>query len=677
MGLYSTLLRYRLLIGFMGFVLLLVPLVPTGVSYPYYFIRLDYIFITSLILMTIAVALELIVFGSISIASTLLLEVLGVLIMWLVRVYITVYTFFFNSYNFYIGGFTLVPQQGLIVYVTSFIGAVLSFGAMLLHSFAQGPLVLAQTTSFVNVWSTLVRAGNSFLDHPVAIGFLLGFATRFIPELVWGYRLVGYDTVSYAAHLRDFVYRPSLFGSYWWMGGLRNTPPLLDWVLYPLTLFMDPVLVFKVYPPIAYGVLSALVALYSVRVLGLSGKRSVAASLIASFSLLSLRMSWDLQKQVFAQILVLASIILVERLREDPVGLAKTSLLLLLAGLASEFGAALAIIISLLVILLYIPGLKRLRIPVSAVYIGVAIASYTLISWYLRVPVVQNPVLGYVPPIVGETFSERPSLYPYILICLGTLAPLYLAAVERLWRRATLSIAFSLLLLLLSLTPLLLPWNSFSGVEWDRVLMSASHIIIALSASQLWMFRSRTVKSLYILFLITPGVFMIGPEGVNDLNSTLTSALKRFPSGLAPAAPDPAIYDAAMRIASRASEVSESIVANPWMERFIHLYIRDPSPREIIVVPQASPPYILCAMILNNISRVSVVTDYIFNSSTSVEVTKDFCLTGGGYTSTNTTILIAKLEAKVLAEENPFRLVEVSIKNLFQANLLPTINGKL
>jgi hypothetical protein len=665
MGLFKVLLRYRLLICFTGFVLLLVPLVPVGVSYPYYLIRLDYLSLASLILVTAAVASELVVFGGVSVASTLLLEFLGLLVMWLARLYAVLYTFFLNPYDFYVGGFMLVPQQALITYLASLAGSALSFGAVLLHSLTQGPLVLAQTASFTDVWGTLSRAANSFLEHPAAVGFLLGFTTRLTPEVIWGGRLVGYDTVSYVAHLRDFTYRPSLFGSYWWMGGLRNTPPLLDWVLYPLALLADPALLFKVYPPVAYGALTALVALYCVKVLGLSGGRSVIASLVADFSLLSLRMSWDLQKQVLAQILVLASIILIERLRGDPIGLVKASPLLLLAGLASEFGAALALMISLLVVLLYVPRLGRFRALVSAVYVGIAVASYALISWYLRVPAVQNPVLGYAPPIVGEALTERPSTYPYVLICLGGLAPLYLAAVERLWGRVPLSVAFSLLLLAIGLAPLLLPWSSLSGAEWDRVLMSASHIVVALSTSQLWVLRGRAVKAAYILFLVTPGVFMVGPEGVNDLNSVLASALKRFPSGLAPAAPDPSIYDAAVRIALKASEAGKPIVTNPWMERFIHLHIRDPKPGEVIVVPWTSPQHVLCSMILNNLSRVvTVVIGHTYNASAKIELPEDFCLTGGGPTPANTTVLIAELEAETLAEEDIFRLVEVSIKNL-------------
>jgi hypothetical protein len=664
MGVWGTLTRYRLLIGFAGFVLLFIPLISVDVSYPYYFVRLDYILVASLILVTIAVVLEIYMFREVSIASTLLLEFLGVLVMWFTRIYFVIYVFFFNSFNFYIGGFTLIPQQAVVAYIISFAGATLSFSTMILHRFTHKPLVLAQSISFDDTWRKLVDTFDRFLNHPVAIGFTIGFVARFIPEFVWGYRLIGYDTVSYAAHLRDFVYRPSFFGVYWWMGGLRNAPPLLNWLLYPFAFVVDSVTIFKVYPAIAYGILSALIALYSVKVLGLSRGRAVAVSFVACFSLLSLRMSWDLQKQVLAQIFILTSLIFVELWREDPVKLLMVSPVLVLASLASEFGAALAIIISILVLILYIPKLKKFQIIAITIYIGVAIASYTLISWYLRVPVIQNLVIGYAPPIVGEAFVDRSSVYPYILISLGPLAPLYLIALEKLWRKIPLSITFSSLLLLLGLAPLLMPWTSFSGVEWDRVLMSISHIFVALSISQLSMIRSRVLKTLYILFLITPGVFMVGPEGVNDLNSVLVSALKRFPRGLTPATPDITTYDAAMAIAFKASNIGRPVIADPWIERFLHLYIRNPRQSDIIVVPQTNPPYILCAMYLNNLSKAFTITSFVLNTSTNVEVLKDFCLTRGSIISTNTTILKAKLNIKTIAIENPYKLIEIDIENI-------------
>jgi hypothetical protein len=51
-------------------------------------------------------------------------------------------------------------------------------------------------------------------------------------------------------------------------------------------------------------------------------------------------------------------------------------------------------------------------------------------------------------------------------------------------------------------------------------------------------------------------------------------------------------------------------------------------------------------MVLNSLSKAYAITSYVINTSTIVEVPKDFCLTGGGYTSTNTTILVAELHTK-------------------------------
>ncbi len=433
--------------------------------------------------------------------------------------------------------------------------------------------------------------------------------------------------MSYVAHLRDFVSSPSFFGSYHWMGGVRNVPPLLDWLLYLPALLVDPAHLFKIYPPVAYGCLTALVATYCVKVLNRGGRTVFAVSLAFSLSLIGLRLSWDLHKQMLSQILIIASLILVDSSERDPRSLLKAVPLLLLAGLASEFGAAISIIISAYTLLLHVRWLRGLdRALISAVYSATAVVSYALISWYLRAPIAGNLVLGYTPPVVTESLTFREWVYPYILICLGPLIPFFLLGIERFWGRAKVSIATASTLVALSLSPLLTPLTDFSGGEWDRLLMSASPFIVALAVPQLSLMRSRVAKIIFLVFLTLPGFLAVSTEGLNNLNSVLVSSLWRMPAGIVPTPGILEIYDQALEVAEEISRLGKPVVTGPWVERFVHLYLRNPRPGDIIVVPRTTPEDVACALLLNNLSRAYVITINKWGEVIEVVTSDSSCL---------------------------------------------------
>jgi len=120
--------------------------------------------------------------------------------------------------------------------------------------------------------------------------FLLALSLRLLPEILSWPWLIGWDTPEYVASLRDFKASPSILGKSVWYGGERLLPPLLNVFLYPLTFLMDPWYLFKIVPPIIYG-LEVTMFLHLAASLGLDQKQAYISSLICAFYSISLRMS--------------------------------------------------------------------------------------------------------------------------------------------------------------------------------------------------------------------------------------------------------------------------------------------------------------------------------------------------------------------------------------------------
>jgi hypothetical protein len=375
-------------------------------------------------------------------------------------------------------------------------------------------------------------------------------------------------------------------------------------------------------------------------------------------------------------LLLISSLILID----ESGGLKKllvAASLLILAGLSSELGAAIAIIVSLYTLLFQVRRLSgRGRILATTTYVAIGVFSYALISWYLGETFLKNLVLGSVssvseefigyhlangssgnsaPLVILGNLEERPGVYPYILIGFGPLIPLYLLGVEKFWGRAKVSIATVSTLVAISLTPLMMPWTDLSRNEWDRLLMSACQVIIAVSLTQLNLMKSRTAKALFLFFIILPGFFAVGPEDLNFLNINLTKSLNRYPLGMIPY---PSVfYDNALEIARKASEAGRPIIVDRLIERFVHLHVRNPRPGDILVASPPTPYYIACAILSLNTNRTYLITDTNWTNPLQVEVS-----TSGGK-------LLVQLEIKKLYSSGPYMLLEISLKEVIKEEL--------
>ncbi|MEZ0394621.1 MAG: hypothetical protein ABWK00_06235, partial [Desulfurococcaceae archaeon] len=233
-------------------------------------------------------------------------------------------------------------------------GSLLILAATALHALRRAPLELAPGATAEELLAAasrgLERAWSAAASLPwtaplAAAAFAL--ALRLTPELLWWPWPIGWDTIEYIAHLLDFAQRPNPFEPHYWMGGMRNIPPLLDILLLPAALLGHAWTAFKLYPPIAYAALVAAAVLYAQKALGLGWRGSLLAGLATALYILNLRISWDYQRQLLGSVLMLLSLAHLDSRRHRGAGdAAAAASLLVLTALSHEVTALAAIFLA-------------------------------------------------------------------------------------------------------------------------------------------------------------------------------------------------------------------------------------------------------------------------------------------------------------------------------------------
>ncbi len=129
------------------------------------------------------------------------------------------------------------------------------------------------------------------------VPFLLGLAIRSIPEILGYPHPLGFDTIYYAAVLGK--------SSNCLMLSDFATSPLMPILLCPFAKLFEPVIVLKVYPVITYGLLGAASYRYASSALAWNSRKSLIASSLLLVQFVSLRMSWDLHRNMISLVMLL------------------------------------------------------------------------------------------------------------------------------------------------------------------------------------------------------------------------------------------------------------------------------------------------------------------------------------------------------------------------------------
>ena len=121
----------------------------------------------------------------------------------------------------------------------------------------------------------------------LSVAFLVPVLIRWIPEAQFPYP-IGYDTPMYLAAAKDYSHNSEFF-------------PLLYRILGSLhSMGLDAIVTMKYLPTLLYGFLGVSAYYFARSYLEWDRRRSLLAVLILTFSAVSLRISWDLNKQVFS-----------------------------------------------------------------------------------------------------------------------------------------------------------------------------------------------------------------------------------------------------------------------------------------------------------------------------------------------------------------------------------------
>jgi hypothetical protein len=333
--------------------------------------------------------------------------------------------------------------------------------------------------------TTMVRTGlflKSFtLDHRrgLVLSFVFGFVLRLIPEVLSYPYPIGFDTIHYAARMKN--------GVVWY----HWTSVFSTWLLYAALIQLyqvvqvDPFLLLKLVAPFLYALNVCGVYYFSRRALNWSARRSLIAAFFFAFQLASLRLSWDLHRNVLGMGILLFTLPWIRKL-ETKRGFALFLLLSMLVVLSQEYvSVVMFAVVSVVMARKFLKGDMRRLLRVSAA-VSPALALF-LTSVYLRMFPVSflaesNVTSAYQPaaPPGGLFFLVNyfsPSLgsvqYPtYVNLAshfFSLFAVLYLLSLPLVlvgFFRERLLDGWTLLLLAGSFSSVIIPFAAL--IYWDR-----------------------------------------------------------------------------------------------------------------------------------------------------------------------------------------------------------------
>jgi hypothetical protein len=165
------------------------------------------------------------------------------------------------------------------------------------------------------------------------LAFVLGFMVRLIPEVLSFPYPIGFDTVNYAARMKNGIVWPHWsFLSSTWLIYIILVP------LYSLTQ-ADPFLLLKIVGPLLYGGSAAGIYYFAWKGLNWSLKKSLFASVFFTFQLAALGISWQFYRNIFGLMLLLFALPFFKKI-ESKKQLVLLSALSLFVVFGHEFASA-------------------------------------------------------------------------------------------------------------------------------------------------------------------------------------------------------------------------------------------------------------------------------------------------------------------------------------------------
>ena len=390
--------------------------------------------------------------------------------------------------------------------------------------------------------------------------FVMGFLVRLIPEVLALSYPIGFDTIYYAASIKGGVVWHNwseVFTSSWLLFGLVVP-------LYSVS-HVDPFVLLKVSAPLLYGLNVAGVYWFSRKMLGWDRWLSLLAGGFFAVQLASLRISWDLLRNMLGMGLLLFAFSFVRRLKSK-LGFAAFVLLSLLTVFAHEYAAVTLVVVILGLVFWRLAKKRSTLNEDKRLLIGFAPAlAVFLIGVYLRIfpirYVVENNIIN-----AGDAVNPRPFGLFFLADYLSVRS-----TVDYYVSYWDLALSVGVLFGLLYLSYLFLVWKGFFRHEvlsvWTGLLVVGAFgcLVVPFSALEYWhrwMFMlvypftfyavnglkgfignydggnlrlgvavsDRKVKGMVLLTVLLGGVYLATPVLMSSVNVGLfsVSAVNRF-----------------------------------------------------------------------------------------------------------------------------------------------------
>ncbi|MGC8679314.1 MAG: hypothetical protein ACP5TH_05920, partial [Fervidicoccaceae archaeon] len=304
--------------------------------------------------------------------------------------------YFFPLFGSYYN--TLGIELSLLVIIGSF----LVFFPSLIHaikgdviSFYSEPNIEVSFSTIKHFWVDSVAFFSNRLILIALISGVFAFLFRFYPEITYGSWLIGWDTPEYVAHLEDFAAKLNPFTSYYWQGGMRHIPPMLDMLLSPFALIGKAYGIFKIYPSFAFGALASLSSIIAYKLYNVKPKGAIISGLFTSLFVLNLRISYDYQRQLLGSVFLLSFLLAAEMWRDD-ISISKAIALVALGVTASMSHEVVGFAVFVSSIALFLVSFKSRSLYGAASSLLIAVSSFFLEAWYWSGVVSYAPSIGYL-----------------------------------------------------------------------------------------------------------------------------------------------------------------------------------------------------------------------------------------------------------------------------------------
>src|SRR5437867_7260140 len=165
--------------------------------------------------------------------------------------------------------------------------------------------------SLTSNWHNYLKGGLLLNYYYGLVAFLIPLGIRAIPEILAGQYPIGFDTIGF--------YVPNTLD---WANGRTNwaivmgSPPLMYAITVPTyaILRISPVWIFKIMGPALYGCMSWSLFRFLRVGLGFPPKHSLGTTLLTASYFVTLRIGWDLYRNMLGLTFILLSLPLLREL---------------------------------------------------------------------------------------------------------------------------------------------------------------------------------------------------------------------------------------------------------------------------------------------------------------------------------------------------------------------------